>query len=1512
MRRLLPFCLTIIAGSALAQDENRDRGFLVGLIEDNISAPGLAVRIDGFEGALSSQASIDSLVVSDDGGPWLRLEDVVLDWNRSALLRGRLEVEELTAALISVDRPPLPPEGIELPEAEASGFSLPDLPVSIDIERLAAERIELGEPVLGRPIALALEASARLADGSGQANFQAQRIDAIQGSFSVEAAYAAETQRLTIDLDVAEAENGLVPGLLRLPGEPAIELQVSGDGPLDAFQADLALSSGGAERLGGAIILNGTEEGRRFDVNIGGDVTSLFAPRYQPFFGDDVSLRAVGLQAADGALALETLRIDTQALDVTGTVRIGADGWPNFLDVSGTLDAEDGGPVLLPTADSATLRSAGLSMRYDAELSDAWRLDLTLRDFEGQAAGLDAAALRASGAIRRENGQVASATAAIESTIDGLSFPDPSMAEALGQAIALTADVDWQQNSPLNIRDLTLRGSGYGLQGDVLADLTAETGLPISLDLAARIDALNQLSDLTGQDLSGSAVVDLSGVYDPVGGTFDLATEGVAQDLALNIPQVDALLSGQTRLTVEARRSPEGTFLDTLRLANNQVTADASAALRDGTPEEGETVPPSEAQLIARIVDGTLLDPRLDGPLTLETTLLRDPNAPWRGELALSAPQGIALSADGILTGNRPDLRFTAQVPDLSAFADGVPGSLSLDGRASATDGVWSIDANAAGPWNLSARVAGPVTGAQAAIAFEARLPELTAPAPALSEIEVLRGEVALDGTLRQEGGAWQLDTRLDAPAGISARLRGPVTGDAARIDLVATVPELSDFTAAVEGRLDLDASVFRSGEDWTAEARARGPYDSRVTVETVLTQTPLQVGFAAQLPELAPLVPAVPGGLDISGTARQANTGWQIQLVGTGPYDAAIEVFADLPETGPVVRANGRVPDASTLAPQLQGALDFTVDAEQIGTDWDVEALVSGAQGVRLSVAGTATGPDADLRIQLGAANVAPFVPALSGALDATARLYQDAERWAFDLDAAGPLGSDLTASGILTGQALEARFDLAVPDISPLVPDLSGPLRANGSVRQRDQDWALDLDLTGPAGTQATVSGTAGTGGDVNLSVNGSAPLGLANAALAPRRLSGVAAFDVRVNGPPSLNSLSGSITTQGATLVLPTLQNGLEDIDLTVNLSGSGARLNLTARPETGGRITVAGPIALNAPFNADLGIDFDVQLADPSLYTADVEGDLRVSGPLTGGATIQGGIVIEGAEIAVPSTGLTAIGDLPPINHINTPRPVRRTLARAGQDETETASGNGQDAAGPSYPLDIRLSAPGRIFIRGRGLDAELGGQLRLTGTTQNPVTAGGFELVRGRLDILQQRFDLDEGAINFQGDLTPNIRLVAATQTETLDAAIVIEGPADDIEVRFESSPDVPQEEILAQIFFGRDLSQLSPLQALQLANSVAVLAGRGSGGLLENLRGGAGLDDLDVTTDDQGNVALRAGKYVSDNVYTDVQIDQAGRAAISLNLDVTPNLTVRGSAGATGDTAVGLFYERDY
>ncbi len=211
-----------------------------------------------------------------------------------------------------------------------------------------------------------------------------------------------------------------------------------------------------------------------------------------------------------------------------------------------------------------------------------------------------------------------------------------------------------------------------------------------------------------------------------------------------------------------------------------------------------------------------------------------------------------------------------------------------------------------------------------------------------------------------------------------------------------------------------------------------------------------------------------------------------------------------------------------------------------------------------------------------------------------------------------------------------------------------------------------------------------------------------------------------------------------------------------------------------------------------------------------------------------------------------------------------------------------------------------------------MDAELGGRLTIGGTTANVIPVGRFSLIRGRIDILQQRFQLTEGVASLQGDFDPFIRLVATTETETGTViSIVVEGPAGEPEVSFLSVPELPQDEVLSQLIFGRDLQSISPLQAIQLASAISTLAGRG-GGALDNLRANIGLDDFDVSTDEEGTAAVRAGKYLSENVYTDVTVTSDGGTEVNLNLDLTDEITAKGSIDQDGETGIGIFFQRDY
>lgn len=602
---------------------------------------------------------------------------------------------------------------------------------------------------------------------------------------------------------------------------------------------------------------------------------------------------------------------------------------------------------------------------------------------------------------------------------------------------------------------------------------------------------------------------------------------------------------------------------------------------------------------------------------------------------------------------------------------------------------------------------------------------------------------------------------------------------------------------------------------------------------------------------------------------------------------------------------------DFAIIEPSLSGPMDITGTAEQNAEGWFVDLNASGPIGGRADISGLATGPTAKLDFDASLPNIQPLVRVVNGPLSLSGTLAASEIGWLIDTTLQGPHKLSGNVGGRLTGQDPQFQFSASMPSIAPIIPEIEGAFRLDGTAQKTGINWLLETQLSGPSNAQTRIDGTVSEKGNLDLKALGFVPLGLSEPFLRPRSLQGDAQFDLSVNGPARLSSLSGTISTRKARLSIPSRQLAINDITSDVSLANGRAQVDLTGELSTGGTIATTGTINLSTDLNAALNLNFrNVRFNDPELYKTKSSAALKINGPLLSDALITGEITIDEAEILVPSSGITTFGEVPQITHLGAIKPVLRSLARAGRTADGSKSKGGSQKL--AYGLNVSVLAPSRIFVRGRGIEAELGGSVRLSGSTNKTISSGRFDLIRGRLDILEKRFALDEGNVQLQGDFDPFIRFAARTNTDNGTASVIIEGQASSPEVRFESSPEAPQDEVLSQIFFRRDISQLSAFQALQLANAIATLAGRGGEGIASRLRRKFDLDDLDITTDDEGNTAVRAGKYISDNVYTDVTSSTDGESEISINIDLSPSVTARGTLGTDGESKLGIFFEKDY
>lgn len=650
-------CLGLATFSATAQED--DRGRLIGFLEDQLSdGDDRQVRIDGFRGALSSEASLDRLAVSDPDGEWLILEDVVLDWNRSALLRGRLEVTALTAERLSVLRAPLPPvDQVDLPSPEATPFSLPDIPLDIRIDQVAIARVDLGEPLLGQEASLSLDGQARLADGSGSADIELRRIDGPAGRFSLMAGFDNATRVLDIDLTLAEAPDGLAATLLNIPGTPDLRLEVAGEGPLDDILVDISLATDGQDRVTGSVrsaqIADGA--GQRIDVDLSGDLTPLMAAEYHPFFGTDSALTATVEQNTDGATTLRDLRLASAALDLSGDVALDPVGRPEAFDVVARIaNPEGAGPVRLPAASLVELQSADMAITFDAATGDNFTVEATVDALSTEDLDIGRAVLSAEGRIVPSASGVGAVSAAVTAALDDLRHDDPTLAEALGSQITLDTQVDWAEGEDLRLTDLTLASGSVTAAGQIAAGI-GEGALPLSFDVAAEIADIARFSTLAGQPLSGALEARFGGTAEPLSGAFDITLDGRAQDLALGTAVPRALLAGETTLRTNIIRDTEGTRLETLDVDGTQISLSASGDL---SSEDGTLT----AQ--ARLADLGLFTDTIRGPASATAEVTRMGEG-WDVDADLQGPVGLRAALDGRvgLPNGAVDLGVTGSAP---------------------------------------------------------------------------------------------------------------------------------------------------------------------------------------------------------------------------------------------------------------------------------------------------------------------------------------------------------------------------------------------------------------------------------------------------------------------------------------------------------------------------------------------------------------------------------------------------------------------------------------------------------------------------------------------------------------------------------------------------------------------------------------------------------------------------------------------------------------------------------
>lgn len=900
---------------------------------------------------------------------------------------------------------------------------------------------------------------------------------------------------------------------------------------------------------------------------------------------------------------------------------------------------------------------------------------------------------------------------------------------------------------------------------------------------------------------------------------------------------------------------------------------------------------------------GASLAARLLGKATVSGDARFDSAGISRSRLQVDGA-AVAMRLDGALRQSLLNYNVSTDVKDLSRLSSTLTGQAGMSARI--TGPVNHAGFQATGTADI-ARKGAPRQRIN--LRMEAQdLPALTS-ASFKANGRLDGASLALDAALTGKGGRrtvrvagdWKsLRLRADValPAGASPTGRGTLN--------IGTLADVAPFMGMrTEGKVSLAAQLAGSGgaRNLTVQGRADSLVQNDARVETVTVDGTVNDLFSA--PNLAIHYNA-------SGISAQ---GW------SGGGDGTLRGPLQSLEIGLQSRLTDPQGLAATLAAKaVVNTAAQTATLNQLSAQWR-------GQSATLTTPATITYAGSiavsDMRLALAGGTVAlsgQITPALALTLRAqdiraeTLSLFLPQVSLSGTMSATADLRGTLAAPvGTVSLQARNLRNRVYGVSANTAM-EVDGKVVLDGSRAQ------LDARLSAGKNGQLTLMGTAPltATGSLDLRLRGQADLALIDPVLASggQRMSGTLQLDTLVSGSMADPKVRGSATLANGEFQDFARGLRLRDIKASLKAVSDGIHLLDLSASAGPGKITGKGTIDIWSP---GWPVDFALQAdnARPivsDLLTASLSGSARLSGQLNRDMVLKGSFTIPRAEVRLPQT-------FPP--------EVRTLNVRRRGEPLVPASGGGSSLA-----LALQISTTGPVTLRGRGIDADLGGNLDISGSAQSPRFGGGFQMRRGTFTIAGQTLDFTTGRVTFDGTglrgrIDPALDFVASETSGGVTATVTVGGYASRPQIALSSSPPLPQDEILARLLFQQSAKQLSPLQLAQGAQALAAIAGLDSGfSPLSWLRGGLGLDRISVgsAAGPTEGTTVEAGKYVSRNVYVGARQGVSGGTQAQVQVDLTRNLkaqaTVTTGANALATkgskaakdrgNSIGLSYQFDY
>ena len=359
-------------------------------------------------------------------------------------------------------------------------------------------------------------------------------------------------------------------------------------------------------------------------------------------------------------------------------------------------------------------------------------------------------------------------------------------------------------------------------------------------------------------------------------------------------------------------------------------------------------------------------------------------------------------------------------------------------------------------------------------------------------------------------------------------------------------------------------------------------------------------------------------------------------------------------------------------------------------------------------------------------------------------------------------------------------------------------------------------------------------------------------------PHRFSGWLSSDLLFARSLSAPLMQGAITFKDGIYENDSSGTSLKEISFEIEAKQDRLHLlNFSGKDHKDGKLSAKGSLLLHPKEHFPFVLAAELENLNGLCYdfvTSSFTGPLYLNGNLKR-VDVRGGLIVTEAEFQLPDRVPQPMPELE-ITFVHPP--AKRT-------ETFTAPTN-------YFPLnlDLDLSASKQVFVTGKGLHSEWEGSIHLLGPGENLSIKGNLKLLKGEFLFFGKAFHLTDGEILFN-DQPEQSAFISMSGTLTLPMTtikVAIRGPLASPVLTFESLPYMPTSSMLSYILFNKDISEVSSLEAVQVAQALVALSDGAAQTVFHAIRKQFGIDKLNIVAseNDPEQISIEIGKYLMEGL----------------------------------------------